>query len=105
MQDRIYPNEQEFAKQSHAARGANGVEWTHPPLLVELMVEAKQRGLWNLFLPVDSAELAPEGAHLGRGLTNLQSARPSGIVSSRGGVETTRRGTAAAGDASRHRRG
>ena len=37
------------------------------------MQEAKQRGLWNLFLPADSAQLAPANAtHLGRGLTNLQ---------------------------------
>ena len=72
MHDRIYPNEQLFLKQSHESRGTNGKEWTHPQLIVDLMVEAKQRGLWNLFLPADSAKLAPSGSHLGRGLTNLQ---------------------------------
>ena len=72
MHDRIYPNEQLFLKQSHESRGTNGKEWTHPPLIIDLMQEAKQRGLWNLFLPADSAQLAPKGTHLGRGLTNLQ---------------------------------
>ena len=72
MHDRIYPNEQLFLKQSHESRGRDGREWTHPSLIVDLMQEAKQRGLWNLFLPADSAKLAPSGSHLGRGLTNLQ---------------------------------
>ena len=65
MRDRIYPNEQLFLKQSHESRGTNGKEWTHPQLIVDLMQEAKQRGLWNLFLPPDSAKLAPSGTHLG----------------------------------------
>lgn len=73
MHERVYPNEQVFLEQSKASIGKDGKEWTHPPLQVELMVEAKRRGLWNLFLPADSAKLAPSNAtHLGRGLTNLQ---------------------------------
>lgn len=64
----IYPNEVEFAKQNHAFSGTN--EWTHPPILVDLMAKAKARGLWNLFLPRDSAALV-DGRY-GAGLTNLQ---------------------------------
>ena len=68
MHSEIYPNEAEFARQCHAASQTN--EWTHPPLLVDLMRKAKREGLWNLFLPVDSASLV-EGRY-GAGLTNLQ---------------------------------
>ena len=37
MHERIYPNEQLFLKQSHASRGNDGREWTHPQLIVDLM--------------------------------------------------------------------
>jgi len=67
MHERIYPNEAEFARQCHATAGN---EWTHPPLIVDLMREAKGRKLWNLFLPTDSAAAA--GGEYGAGLTNLQ---------------------------------
>ena len=68
MHEEIYPNEQEFARQCHAMSGTT--EWTHPPLLVDLMQKAKARQLWNLFLPVDTAALV-DGKY-GAGLTNLQ---------------------------------
>eukprot|EP00316_Scyphosphaera_apsteinii_P008113 CAMPEP_0119342164 /NCGR_PEP_ID=MMETSP1333-20130426/104140_1 /TAXON_ID=418940 /ORGANISM="Scyphosphaera apsteinii, Strain RCC1455" /LENGTH=460 /DNA_ID=CAMNT_0007354327 /DNA_START=93 /DNA_END=1475 /DNA_ORIENTATION=- len=68
MRTHIYPNEMEFARQNRAFHSTN--QWTHPSLLVELMKVAKKRGLWNLFLPVDSAALVEGRA--GRGLTNLQ---------------------------------
>ena len=42
MHEKIYPNEQLFLKQSHESRGKDGREWTHPPLIVDLMQEAKQ---------------------------------------------------------------
>ncbi|KAH8074731.1 very-long-chain-acyl-CoA dehydrogenase [Aureococcus anophagefferens] len=69
MHERIYPNEVEFLKQCHA-QGKGTSEWTHPPLIVDLMREAKAAGLWNLFLPADTAALV--GGKYGGGLTNLQ---------------------------------
>ena len=69
MHERIYPNEVEFLKQCHA-QGAGTSEWTHPPLIIDLMREAKAAGLWNLFLPADTAALV--GGKYGGGLTNLQ---------------------------------
>ncbi|KAH8097543.1 very-long-chain-acyl-CoA dehydrogenase [Aureococcus anophagefferens] len=69
MHERIYPNEVEFLKQCHA-QGKGTSEWTHPPLIIDLMREAKAAGLWNLFLPADTAALV--GGKYGGGLTNLQ---------------------------------
>ena len=41
--------------------------------MVELKRKAKRQGLWNMFLPNDSAELAGEyGGGLAGGLTNRQ---------------------------------
>jgi alkylation response protein AidB-like acyl-CoA dehydrogenase len=68
MQEYIYPSEQLFAEQCEAI-GHAGNEWTHAPILVELKKKAKALGLWNLFLPVDSAKLA---GYPGAGLTNRQ---------------------------------
>jgi len=68
MEDHIYPNEQLFAEQNEAI-GRSGNEWTHAPILVELKMKAKELGLWNMFLPVDSAAMA---GYPGGGLTNLQ---------------------------------
>ena len=70
MHEEIYPREVAFAKQSHAFSASN--EWTHPPLLIELMHKAKAAGLWNLWLPVDTAALVRGGEFKGGGLTNLQ---------------------------------
>jgi len=69
MKENIYPNEILFQKQCHAI-GQSGNEWTHAPILVDLKRKAKALGLWNLFLPVDSAQVA--GTSLGAGLTNRQ---------------------------------
>ncbi|GGL44938.1 acyl-CoA dehydrogenase family protein [Phycicoccus endophyticus] len=41
--------------------------WSSVPVLQELRAEARERGLWNLFLPGDTG-----GRRLGAGLTNLQ---------------------------------
>ena len=68
MHEEVYPNEGEFARQCHAYSSSK--EWTHPPLLIDLMRKAKQRNLWNLWLPVDTAALV--GGQHGAGLTNLQ---------------------------------
>ncbi|WP_200415885.1 acyl-CoA dehydrogenase family protein [Virgibacillus salexigens] len=60
MEEFIYPNEQVYKEQlkSQANR------WSRiPPILEELKERAKERGLWNLFLP---------NSDVGGGLTNLE---------------------------------
>lgn len=59
MRDYVYPAESIVEEQ--AARSED--PWARPPVLAELKVEARKRGLWNLFLP---------DPHYGAGLTNLQ---------------------------------
>src|SRR5687768_15192139 len=54
MDDHVYP-----AEPLHAEQEANGPQWTTPPVVEELKARARERGLWNLFLP-------------SIGLTNLQ---------------------------------
>jgi acyl-CoA dehydrogenase len=55
----IYPSEQVY--QDQLAKGAT--RWQVPPILDELKAKARERGLWNLFLPE---------SELGAGLTNLE---------------------------------
>ena len=73
MQAEIYPNEQLFAAQSKAI-GEASHDWHWPPVLLELKRKAKAQGLWNLFLPVDSAAAAGIDQRVlsGGGLTNRQ---------------------------------
>jgi acyl-CoA dehydrogenase len=60
MDELVYPAEERFREEV-----AGAVEpWATPPVVEELKREARQRGLWNLFLP-------PAHEH-GAGLTNLQ---------------------------------
>ncbi len=59
MDSHIYPNEAVFEEQCAAIAGS----WDRPPIIDELKVEARHRGLWNLFLP------HPE---FGAGLSNLE---------------------------------
>ncbi len=68
MDAHIYPNEAEFQREL-AANTAAGKRWTPLTLLARLKDEAKAQGLWNLFLPVDTAEAS--GYH-GAGLTNAE---------------------------------
>lgn len=60
MDEHVYPNEEEFARQAEEVGYRSD-----PPLLGELAAIARQRGLWNLFLP----HLAPDAP--GTKLTNL----------------------------------
>ncbi len=60
MREHVYPAEQVFSTQ--LADAENRWAWDAAPILQTLRVEARRRGLWNLFLP---------GEH-GAGLTNLQ---------------------------------
>jgi len=58
MDEFVYPAE----PVAHQQLADNPDSWSPPPVLEDLKVEAKKRGLWNFFLP---------GEH-GAGLTNLQ---------------------------------
>ena len=46
MDELIYPNEEEFERQ-YAALGHH----SYPPVLDDLKAEARNRGLWNMFMP------------------------------------------------------
>ena len=63
MDERIYPNEAEFARQVDA-----GNRWEHVQLIEDLKPKAREAGLWNLFLPRESD---PDG-QFGAGLSNLE---------------------------------
>ena len=62
MDERVYPAEPVFAAQARANAEA-GQRWQRPAVVAELKADARERGLWNLFLAHHA-----EGA----GLTNLQ---------------------------------
>ena len=72
MDERVYPAEPVAAEQMRQL--ANPWAWTDLPVLAQLRREARDRGLWNLFLP---------GEH-GAGLTNLQYA-PLAEITGRSG--------------------
>jgi acyl-CoA dehydrogenase len=55
----IYPNERTFVEQLDAQT----TRWQVPAVIEELRAEARERGLWNLFLPE---------SEYGAGLTNLE---------------------------------
>jgi len=60
LDDHIYPNEVEYHEQCHEV-GPTG----YPPIMDKLKAAARERGLWNLFLP----HLAPDAP--GTKLSNL----------------------------------
>jgi len=60
MDECIYPAEETFREQVHSAADP----WGTPPVLENLKALARERGLWNLFLP--------RTHRYGAGLTNLQ---------------------------------
>jgi acyl-CoA dehydrogenase len=62
MDGHVYPAEPVFAEQSAALAADPATAWDTPPIVADLRRAARERGLWNLFLP---------GAH-GAGLTCLQ---------------------------------
>jgi len=62
MDEHIYPAEEEFTRQVAA-----GHRWEPVPLIEDLKAKAREAGLWNLFLPVDSGR-----GQYGAGLTNLE---------------------------------
>jgi acyl-CoA dehydrogenase len=60
MDDCVYPAEARFREEARTADH----RWGTPPVMEELKVQARSRGLWNLFLP--------RTHEYGAGLTNLQ---------------------------------
>ncbi|CAB5716317.1 (R)-benzylsuccinyl-CoA dehydrogenase [Delftia tsuruhatensis] len=68
MDDHIYPGEKDYAAEMEANTAA-GKRWTPLQTIEKLKVKAREQGLWNLFLPVDSAEAA---GYKGGGLTNQE---------------------------------
>ena len=63
MDEHIYPNEHQFAKEV-AANRAKGNAWIPTEIIEELKPKARDIGLWNLFLPRSNR------AH--EGLNNLE---------------------------------
>ncbi len=61
MDDFIYPNEQEYYEEYHALDDVHAT----PPIMEKLKAAARERGLWNLFIP----HLDPEAP--GTKLSNL----------------------------------
>jgi acyl-CoA dehydrogenase len=49
MDEHIYPNERVY----HEQLAASGNPHAHPPIMEELKERARERGLWNLFLPYE----------------------------------------------------
>ena len=68
MDEHIYPAEAAYAAEL-AANTAVGKRWTPLQTIENLKLKAQAAGLWNLFLPVDTAEAS--GYH-GAGLTNQE---------------------------------
>ncbi|MBZ0226116.1 MAG: acyl-CoA dehydrogenase family protein [Comamonas sp.] len=68
MDEHIYPAEKELAAEL-AANTVAGKRWTPLKTIESLKPKAQAAGLWNLFLPVDTAEAS--GYH-GAGLTNQE---------------------------------
>ena len=60
MDECVYPAEPRFREETESADD----RWGTPPVIEELKLEARRRGLWNLFLP--------RTHEYGAGLTNLQ---------------------------------
>jgi acyl-CoA dehydrogenase len=73
MDDHIHPHEPTYHEEQ-AAHTAAGQRWTPLPLIEKLKEKARAQGLWNLFLPRDSAEIAGvKGTDWGgAGLTNQE---------------------------------
>jgi len=69
MKSEIYPNELLFWKQIEEIRQKGPKHWKQPPIIFKNREKAKSLGLFNLFLPVDTAKVA---GYKGGGLTNLQ---------------------------------
>jgi acyl-CoA dehydrogenase len=54
MDEHVYPSERVYEDQLHASDNPHA----HPPVMEELKERARERGLWNLFLPYDVPDSA-----------------------------------------------
>ena len=72
MAEEIEPVEADYNRDLAAAR-RDGDPWTPLPVLEELKTKARERGLWNLFLPKEHASeyVARFGTDGGEGLSNV----------------------------------
>ena len=68
MDEHIYPAEAEYSAEL-AANTAAGKRWSALNTIEKLKPKAQAAGLWNLFLPVDSAAAS---GYDGAGLTNQE---------------------------------
>ncbi|MDB5858790.1 MAG: Acyl dehydrogenase [Ramlibacter sp.] len=68
MDDHVYPNEKTCQQQLQANTEA-GKRWTPLAIIEDLKARARAAGLWNLFLPVDTADAS---GYEGAGLTNQE---------------------------------
>ncbi|USK68719.1 acyl-CoA dehydrogenase family protein [Peribacillus asahii] len=59
MEQYVYPNEKVYEQQLNEGTS----RWEVPPIIEEMKIKAKEKGLWNLFLPE---------SEYGAGLTNLE---------------------------------
>ena len=69
--EHIYPNEHVYGAEIEANRKA-GNAWIPTKIIESLKVKARAAGLWNLWMPKDTAEIAGNVGNLGAGLTNLE---------------------------------
>ncbi|MEO8248615.1 MAG: acyl-CoA dehydrogenase family protein [Burkholderiales bacterium] len=76
MDDHVYPNETTY-KDELVENTKAGKRWTPLQTIEKLKDKAKKAGLWNLFLPVDSASAS---GYEGAGLTNQEYAPLSEIM-------------------------
>jgi len=67
MDDVIYP-----AEAVYYAQQAEGDRWTTPPIMESLKTQAREAGLWNLFMPPGEHDGVPAGIDGGVGLTNVE---------------------------------
>jgi hypothetical protein len=72
MRDRLMPNVNDIAG---LANSSESEKWTIHPKMEQLKFEAKNKGLWNLFIPLDT-----DGGLHGAGFTNLEYARMAEIT-------------------------
>ena len=72
LADEIQPIEPAYHRDLADAR-VQGTQWTPLPVIEELKAKARERGLWNLFLPVEHAGeyAAAYGTDGGTGLSNV----------------------------------
>ena len=68
MDDHVYPSETAYKEELEANTKA-GKRWSALQTIERLKPKAREAGLWNLFLPVDSAHAS---GYNGAGLTNLE---------------------------------